>query len=145
MNTLSWALSKKTPTNQNPNIKNQDFHPSCLGKSSNLGVIANESNSRTLLQNRGDTMSNKAIRNGKGHRAYRRKQRILKNRRLPCAWCGHPIDYSLPYTHPMSFTADHPEAIGNGGHLVRQDLEPMHRKCNAQKGASQKVNIRPAS
>jgi hypothetical protein len=30
----------------------------------------------------------------------------------------------------MSFTADHPEAVNNGGHLYKQDLAPMHRRCS---------------
>lgn len=89
-------------------------------------------------------MPSHPIRDGKGHRAYRRKQAQLKRRtareNLPCGhgsrdgWgCGQPIDTTLPAKDPLSFTADHPEAVGNGGHLVRQDLVPMHRGCNSRK------------
>jgi hypothetical protein len=89
------------------------------------------------------------IRNGKGHRAYRRKQAALKRRTaangLLCSWCGLPIDTTLPYTDAMSFTADHPIAIANGGDLVKQDLAPFHRRCNALKSDSADIEIWKAS
>jgi hypothetical protein len=84
------------------------------------------------------------IRNGRGHRAYRRKQQRLKREGRDCAWCGKPINYELPPTDAMSFTADHPEAVNRGGHLYQQDLAPMHRRCNAKKGDSAQPIIRPA-
>ena len=101
-------------------------------------------------------MGSRSIRDGKGHRAYRRKQEQLKrrtrNENLPCGhgsphgWgCGEPIDTDLPATHPLSFTADHPDAVGNGGHLVKQDLVPMHRRCNSRKGDAAPVEIWEAS
>jgi hypothetical protein len=90
-----------------------------------------------------------SLRNGKGHRAYRRKQAALKRRTerdsLVCTWCGHPIDTTLPAKDPFSFTADHPDAVGRGGHLVKQELEPMHRRCNSRKGDSAPVEIWEAS
>lgn len=80
----------------------------------------------------------KSIRDGKGHRAYRRAAAELKRRcareGLCCSRCGLPIDTTLPATDPMSFTADHPEALANGGALVGQVLEAMHRRCNSSKG-----------
>lgn len=86
-----------------------------------------------------------SIRNGKGHRDYRRKQAALKRRTaredLPCTWCGQSIDTKLPSNDRMSFTADHPQAVNNGGHLVKQELEPMHRRCNSQKGDSADTEI----
>ncbi|MDF2899688.1 MAG: hypothetical protein K0Q46_6474 [Rhodococcus erythropolis] len=101
-------------------------------------------------------MSSRSIRDGKGHRAYRRKQAALKRRtareNLPCGhgslsgWgCGQPIDTTLPATDRMSFTADHDESLAAGGHLVNQDLVPMHRHCNASKGDSAPVEIWAAS
>lgn len=101
-------------------------------------------------------MSSRSIRDGTGHRAYRRKQAALKRRTaredLPCGYgsphgwgCGNPIDTKLPSTDAMSFTADHPEAVGIGGHLVHQDLVPMHRRCNAIKGDAALVEIWGAS
>lgn len=97
-------------------------------------------------------MSNRSIRDGKGHRAYRRKQAALKRRtareHLPCGYgssqgwgCGEQIDTTLPATHRLSFTADHDVAIENGGHLVKQELVPMHRACNSRKGDAAPVEI----
>lgn len=86
-------------------------------------------------------MGSHPVRDGKGHRAYRRRQDALKRRtkreQLPCghgsSWgCGKQIDTDLPSTHTMSFTADHDEALDNGGKLLGF-LVPMHRGCNARK------------
>lgn len=90
-------------------------------------------------------MSSRSVRDGKGHRAYRRQQAALKRRTQvqhlscghgsPSGWgCGEQIDTTLPATDKRSFTADHDEAIANGGRLVGQVLVPMHRDCNARKG-----------
>lgn len=85
-----------------------------------------------------------SVRNGKGHRAYRRAQAALKRRTknelLPCGhgspsgWgCGEQIDTDLHHSDRMSFTADHDDALANGGKLVGQVLVPMHRSCNSRK------------
>ena len=89
------------------------------------------------------------LRDGKGHRAYRRKQGALKRQTaikgLVCSWCGQPIDTTLPRTDPMSFSADHPQALENGGHIVHQDLESFHLRCNSLKGDSAETEIWPAT
>ena len=89
------------------------------------------------------------IRNGRGHRMYRRKAQRLKRdteaNKTPCAWCGGQIRFDVPPTHPQSFTADHPIAIANGGHLYQQELKPMCRSCNAKKSDSAPPIIRPAT
>lgn len=94
-------------------------------------------------------MGSRSIRNGKGHRAYRRKQAALKRRAqredLPCSSCGLSIDFDAPATDPRSFTADHPIPIANGGDLVRQELAVMCRSCNARKGNHADVEIWEAS
>lgn len=95
-------------------------------------------------------------RDGRGKTAYRRKREALKRRvardNLPCGHgsptqegCGEPFDLTLPAGHPMAFTADHPEALANGGHLVAQILVPMHNSCNARKGNRAPVQIWEAS
>jgi hypothetical protein len=90
-------------------------------------------------------MTAKDIRNGKGHRAARRASDALKREtRLKgyvCYWCKLSIDTTLPSTHRLSFTADHPDAVANGGALVGQVLVPMHRSCNAKKGNSAEVDV----
>ena len=40
----------------------------------------------------------------------------------PCHLCGQPIDLSLPYTHPMSFTADHIECNYCGAVWRRHEI-----------------------
>ena len=89
-----------------------------------------------------------ALRNGHGHRAYRRRAAALKRRvavlDLPCHWCGGSIDTDLHHNDPMSFTADHPMPLAGGGALI-QDLVPMHRRCNALKGDDVPPVIRSAS
>lgn len=83
-------------------------------------------------------MPSHSIRDGKGHRAYRRKQAALKrrttNENLPCWLCGEPIDTTLDATDRLSFTADHYVALNNGGHLIRNELRPAHRSCNSRRG-----------
>lgn len=90
-------------------------------------------------------MAAKRARDGKGKNAYLRKRAALRRRvareGLTCTWCGEPFDLSLPDTSRMGFTADHPDALGNGGHLVRQELEPMHNICNVHKSDQAEVEI----
>lgn len=94
------------------------------------------------------------VRNGRGHRAYRRKRDQLRRRvaaeGLVCGHgsdtgCGQPFDLTLPDTAAMGFTADHPLAINNGGALLGQDLVPMHNACNARKSDHAAVEIWEAS
>ncbi len=101
-------------------------------------------------------MGSHSIRDGKGHRAYRRQQAALKRRTkeqdLPCGYgspsgwgCGEHIDTELDSKHRMSFTADHDIALGNGGRLVGQVLVPMHRSCNSRKNDHATAEIWTAS
>ena len=94
------------------------------------------------------------LHHGRGYKAYRRKRAALRRRvereNLPCGWnsiwgCGEPFDLSLEYPDPMSFTADHPNALANGGHLVKQDLTPLHMRCNSMTGDAAEVEIWEAS
>lgn len=59
-------------------------------------------------------------------------RRAVETHGLPCHLCGNPIDLTLPSTHPLSFTADHLDAIANGGHLYGQ-IAPAHRRCNSRR------------
>jgi len=101
-------------------------------------------------------MGSRSIRDGKGHRAYRRQQAALKRRTraqdLPCGYgspsgwgCGEHIDTDLPAGHRMSFTADHDEALANGGRLVGGLLVPMHLSCNSRKNDNAATEIWSAS
>lgn len=97
----------------------------------------------------GVNVSGSSIRNGKGKAAFKRKRDQLLRRvqrdELPCHICGLPFDLTLPPQHAMSFTADHVEPLALGGHLVRNELLPAHRSCNARRGAHGDPEIWEAS
>lgn len=58
----------------------------------------------------------------------------IKAMHPPCAICGLPINYSLPYTSPWSFTLDHIIPISKGGLTSEDNVQAAHRKCNRAKG-----------
>ena len=68
-----------------------------------------------------------------------RWKQIAANQRakkLPCYLCGQPIDYSLQWPDPASFSADHklpwkqhPELRYDPGNVVSS-----HLRCNQSKG-----------
>lgn len=59
----------------------------------------------------------------------------LKAMQPPCAICGLPINYDLPYTSPWSFTVDHIVPISRGGTTTEENVQAAHRKCNRAKGS----------
>ncbi|MDI1290000.1 MAG: HNH endonuclease signature motif containing protein [bacterium] len=63
-----------------------------------------------------------------------RHRRILKARRGPCGICKQPIDYRLPYLHPMEFVADHIIPLIKGGPDTLANKQSAHRSCNRAKG-----------
>lgn len=73
-----------------------------------------------------------------GDKTYRKKQSALKHKakrlNLPCHLCGKPFDWTITNYHdPGAFSADHVEAIANGGKLLGE-LAPCHRGCNSSRG-----------
>lgn len=48
----------------------------------------------------------------------------------PCALCGQPIDLSIRYPDPMSFTVDHIVPSSHGGTDHYEQLRPSHNHCN---------------
>lgn len=79
------------------------------------------------------------VAHGRSTRNWRRIAAAQKAKRLPCWHCGQPIDYSKPYPHPDSFTADHlkpktrhPELAEDPGNVVSS-----HARCNWTKGDSE--------
>lgn len=54
---------------------------------------------------------------------------------LPCAICGHPIDYTLPAGDPLSYELDEIVPVSLGGdELDPENVQPAHRICNQMKG-----------
>lgn len=79
---------------------------------------------------------------GTSNYKYRSKADALKRaaRRdnVDCYLCGGklgPIDYDAKDSNPLSFTADHVEAIANGGNEAKGKLLPAHRSCNSRRQA----------
>lgn len=70
---------------------------------------------------------------GRNHRAYRKKTAALRKRADTCHICGKPIDRTLDYRDPMSWTADHVRPLTKGGKLLGP-MKAAHRSCNARRG-----------
>lgn len=70
---------------------------------------------------------------------YKDKSDALKRKvkanpdRYPCWICKQPIDTSLPWKHPMSYTYDHNKPLAKGGD-ARGDGRQAHRSCNSRRG-----------
>jgi HNH endonuclease len=75
-------------------------------------------------------------------RTYLRNRARLKRVGVVCALCGQPIDVSLKWPDPLSFTADHVEPVALGGNN-RGDLAPMHAACNRLKSTKDLDEVRP--
>lgn len=76
------------------------------------------------------------MRTHRNDRAYVRKrealQRQARRNNSPCHLCGRPFDWAMldalgkdGWKHPLSFTADHLDAVNAGGSMVGQ-LAPAH-------------------
>lgn len=80
-------------------------------------------------------------------RAYVAKREALKRQCKKtgalCWLCHKPFDYDLDWKHPMSFTADHVEAIANGGSMTGE-LRPAHRSCNSRRQATPVETVKRA-
>ncbi|MFM9594488.1 HNH endonuclease [Streptomyces scabiei] len=77
--------------------------------------------------------------NPRNGRPYRRLCAQQRAKRLPCWWCGHPIDYSitgpLAGRHPEAFTLDHARPLSHGGSLLDPaNARSAHRRCNSARG-----------
>lgn len=81
-------------------------------------------------------------------RAYRTAAEALrrkaKRQGLTCWLCGEPFDWSLPYTHPRAFTADHVAPLARGG-SARGPLRPAHRSCNSRRGDGRREERMPTT
>lgn len=76
---------------------------------------------------------------GRTSRRFRQLAKQVRARRRPCRICGEPIDYSLRYPHPRSFSVEHIKSWATHPHL-REDpanLDAAHLSCNQSKGASE--------
>jgi hypothetical protein len=58
-------------------------------------------------------------------RTYQRKRVRLQRGGDVCWQCHLPVDPELIWPHPLSWTADHVEAVSRGGH-IRGLILPAH-------------------
>ena len=52
----------------------------------------------------------------------RNKKRILKTKHI-CGICGHDVDKTLAYPHPLSPAIDHIIPVSKGGHASSMDVD----------------------
>lgn len=62
-----------------------------------------------------------------------RHRATIARRQPPCALCGQPIDYSLPWPDPKCFVVDHIVPIARGGTDTLDNKQPAHHDCNRSK------------
>ncbi|PRT65884.1 HNH endonuclease [Streptococcus anginosus] len=69
------------------------------------------------------------------HRAvFEKNKRVILKTQNTCGICGHPVDKSLKYPHPLSPAIDHIIPIAKGGHpSAIENLQLAHWQCNRQK------------
>jgi hypothetical protein len=75
---------------------------------------------------------------GENSRLWREIAKRQRAKGLPCFHCGQPIDYSLKWPDPGSFSADHLKPYVTNAEL-RYDpgnVVSSHLRCNQTKGAS---------
>lgn len=73
---------------------------------------------------------------GRHTRRWLRLREQVRARRGPCCRCGQPIDYSLAYPDPRSFSVDHVQALALHPHLAEDpsNLAAAHLRCNQAAG-----------
>lgn len=72
---------------------------------------------------------------GRTSRRWRRIVKAQRAKRLPCALCGQPIDYTLPKGDDGAFEADHVLPRDTHPELAEDpsNVQSSHRRCNNSK------------
>lgn len=75
---------------------------------------------------------------GRSTRNFRRLSANLRSQRRACCLCGQPIDYTLEYPDPGSFTVQHILSRSTHPHLAEDpgNLDAAHKRCNEHAGNS---------
>ena len=74
-----------------------------------------------------------------------RHRKAIRRTRPPCGVCGEPIDYTLRYPDPMSYTVDHVVPLAKGGSDELDNKQAAHRKCNRDKSDTLDYEPEPAA
>lgn len=81
----------------------------------------------------------------RARKAYLAEARALG---LPCASCGRPIDYDMPWDQADSVaypTVNHRVPLAQGGDpFDPEGFEPMHYGCNSSLGAGERASAPPS-
>jgi len=83
----------------------------------------------------------------RGPRVHRGLVANLRAQHRPCRICGDPIDYTLEYPDPRSFSAEHIRSFSTHPEL-REDpanLDAAHLECNrgSPSGRRPPLTVRP--
>ena len=65
-----------------------------------------------------------------GHRHWRQVCAIVKAEHRTCHLCHQPIDTTLRWPHPLSFSGDHLTPTANGGTDTYPNCGASHLTCN---------------
>jgi hypothetical protein len=63
----------------------------------------------------------------------RKRIALLVEAGEPCCFCKQPIDLTLRYPDPWSFTVDHSTPTSHGGTDDYDLLRPAHNRCNTKR------------
>lgn len=76
---------------------------------------------------------------GRTSRRWKRLRANLKRERRPCCLCLKPIDYTLEWPDPRSFSVEHVKPRSTHPHLAEDptNLDAAHLGCNSRRGNRQ--------
>ena len=72
-----------------------------------------------------------------------RDRRAIARTKPSCHICGEPIDYTLAYPDPWSFTVDHIHPIAKGGADTLDNKAAAHFRCNRAKWHRTEDDFKP--
>lgn len=73
-------------------------------------------------------------RDGNHRLAFERAKKKIYATQRACGICGHEVDFSVRYPHPLSPCIDHIIPVSKGGHPSDiENLQLAHWCCNRQK------------
>lgn len=68
--------------------------------------------------------------------AIKSHRKHCEEHQLPCWLCYAPIDYTLKFPHPESFSTDHVQTVDEHPELAADilNMRPSHLVCNQMRG-----------